>query len=176
MRRTVKISLTALFGSLAIVFSILRLEASFPLLPWLKFDLAEIPSMLAYFTCGLGYGILAEAIHYLGLVARGSNFLDAFMKFLAVASMMVGYSLFTRTIYKAVSGIVVRVVVMSIMNYVYFYFLDPNFLSYALKFAGSIELLYGYTAVFNIIHGALTIGVSLLLVREIEKRIKLPPK
>lgn len=176
MRRTVKISLTALFGSLAIVFSILRLEARFPLLPWLKFDLAEIPSMLAYFTCGLGYGILAEAIHYLGLVARGSNFLNAFMKFLAVTSMMVGYSLFTRTIHKAVSGIVLRVVAMSIMNYVYFYFLYPNFLSYALKVAGSIELLYGYTAVFNTIHGALTIGVSLLLVREIEKRVKLPPK
>ena len=119
MRRTLKITFTALFASLAVAFSILKLEAPFPLLPWLKFDLAEIPVMLAYLTCGLGYGLLAEFLHYLGLVARGSNVLNAFMKFLAVSSMMVGCSLFRKTMYRAISGIIVRVLAMTLMLYVY---------------------------------------------------------
>jgi riboflavin transporter FmnP len=176
MRSTLKISVTALFASLAIASSILRLEFPFPVLPWLKFDLAEIPAMLACMMCGLSYGLLAETIHFLGLVARGSHALNAFMKFSAVAPMMLGYAFFTKTLLKAASGIALRVAVTTAMNYLYFYVLYPSFLEYALKLAGTVELLFGYTAMFNIIHGIFTIGVSLLIVREVEKRIKMPAK
>ncbi|QOJ79477.1 hypothetical protein IG193_03175 [Infirmifilum lucidum] len=177
VHRTQKLAITALMASLALAFSILKLEAPYPVLPYLKFDLAEVPATFAYFMCGLSCGLLAEALHFAGLVARGSEPLGAFMKFLAVSSMLVGSS-----VVKAVSKNIVleflgasttRVAVMTIINWVYFTLLYPGFLSYAVKMAGGLILVYVYTAVFNLVHTVFSLGVAYAVYREVERRIEI---
>lgn len=171
MRRTRKLVLTAVFSALAIAFSILRLQIPYPILPYLKLDFAELPVTLVMFLCGFKYAVVAELLHYLGLVARGSAPVDAAMKLLAVISMLAGLAVPAKSfLVKMLSAAVVRAAAMSIMNYIYFYVLFPHFLEYALKLAGSVEALFLFTAVFNVIHTVVSAGLTWAVYKEVEKR------
>lgn len=173
VNRTAKLSLTALTAALALAFSVLKLEAPFPVLPYLKFDLAEVPVTLGFLLCGLPYGVAAETVHFLGLVARGADPLGAFMKFLAVVSMFLGAYRFSSAVTRLALGVAARVAAMTLANYAYFYLLFPGFLGYALKYTGSVYALFAYTALFNVIHGAATMAFSMLVVREVKKRVRI---
>lgn len=171
MNKTRKLVLVAILGALAVAFSILRLQLPFLPLPYLKLDFAELPVTLALFLCGFRYAVIAEILHFLGLLARGSQPIDASMKLVAVLSMLVGLAAPSSSfLVRLVSAAVLRSLVMSMMNYVYFYILFPNFLSYALKLAGSIEALFILTAIFNIVHVAVSAGLAWAVYKEVEKR------
>ncbi|MEM0093544.1 MAG: hypothetical protein QXT33_01395 [Thermofilum sp.] len=172
MRRTRNLVLTAVFGALAIAFSILRLQLPYLPLPYLKLDFAELPVTLTLFLCGFKYAVAAELLHFLGLLIRGSQPIDASMKLLAVLSMLVGLAIPVRGGFLARLALAAasRSLFMSLMNYIYFYVLFPNFLGYALKLAGSVEALFILTAIFNIIHVAVSAGSTWLVYKEIEKR------
>ncbi|MEZ0345722.1 MAG: hypothetical protein ABWK01_04160 [Infirmifilum sp.] len=178
MHRTQKLAITALMASLALAFSVLKLEAPYPMLPYLKFDLAEIPVTTLYFLCGISWSLVAETLHFVGLLARGADPLGAMMKYLAVVSMLVGTWLTGKVLRKniiaqATGGAMLRIFVMLAANWAYFSFLYPNLLSYAVKQAGGVFLLYLYTSLFNLIHAGISLGISWILYAEINKRIKL---
>ncbi len=176
VHRTQRLAITALMASLALAFSVLKLEAPYPVLPYLKFDLAEVPVTFAYFMCGLSCGLLAEVLHFIGLVARGAEPLGAFMKFLAVSSMLVGSSVVKavskNTMLEFLGASTTRIAVMTAMNWVYFALLYPGFLNYAVKMAGSPILVYAYTAVFNLVHTVFSFGLAYAVYREVKTRVK----
>ncbi|MGB9708505.1 MAG: hypothetical protein ACP5II_03370 [Infirmifilum sp.] len=178
MQKTQGVALTALMASLALSFSMLKLELPYPVLPYLKFDLAEIPVTILYFLAGLRWGLAAETLHLLGLLARGAEPVGALLKYSAVISMLIGARLF-RKIMKSITlefagGAVTRIFAMSFANWAYFTFLFPNFLDYAVKMAGGVYLLYVYTAVFNLIHTLVSMGISWLVFKEIKVRLRVP--
>ena len=176
MRKTQKLALTGVMAALALGFSILRLEMPYPVLPYLKFDAAEVPVTIALFFCGLKYSVAAEVIHYLGLVARGSSPVDAAMKLLAVISMLLGLAAPLRSAaLKVLCAAVLRSAVTTAMNYLYLFVFFPQFLSYALQYVGSVIALYAYTAVFNVLHTVLSAGLAWATYRAVAKRLSLEP-
>lgn len=79
------------FSALALVLTFSKAEIPYPLLPYLKFDFAEIPIMMALLIGGLVPGLATAVIHWIGLSLARGWILGALMKFLAVAPMVVGF-------------------------------------------------------------------------------------
>lgn len=176
MHRTQKMALTAIMASLSLSLSILKLELPYPILPYLKFDFAEIPVTLVYFLAGFAWSVIAESLHLIGMLARGADPIGATMKFLAVLSMLAGGWFAKKTVRSTIveftGATLLRVSTMILANWIYFTLLFPNFLGYAVKLAGGIYLLYIYTAVFNLIHVGVSWGLSWFIYSEVNKRIK----
>jgi len=172
VRRTQKLALTGVMAALALGSSILRLEIPYPILPYLKFDAAEIPVTIVFFLCGLKYSVAAELIHYIGLVARGSNPVNAAMKLLAVLSMLLGLAAPLRSAaLRVLCAAVLRSAAMTVANYLYLFVFFPHFLGFALRYVGSVEALYAYTAVFNALHTALSAGLAWATYRAVTRRL-----
>ncbi len=178
------VSVVSIMGAVAISLSILRIEFPFPILIYLKFDLAEIPTFVTYYIVGGFPAILCATIHFLGLLFRGSEPLGASMKFLAIISTISGMVVARRWGVKAeiLSGALIRIIAMSIANIIVLALLFPGYLAFAkelLKTSGlSVEteadvLIYTLvlTAIYNALHTALSILPSLAIVETIRKRL-----
>lgn len=149
-------ALVAAVEYLSLAIPILRIP--FPLLPQLnlKFDMAEIPAVLAFFVYGFPAGSLTAAIVPLTIIVRGTtNPIGAVLKGVAVLSTTVGLAPFWKKSKPASGalGVLSRVALMTIVNWV------------------SLQVLYGYSAgvtqsflpviaLFNGVHAVLTIGIA----------------
>ena len=190
-RLSLLISATSIFGALASILAILPLSIPYPPIPYLKFDLAEIPVMVALLCFGPIPGIGSALIYWAILLLRGEfSPIGPSMKFLAVFSMLIGLwigvkvfkgSRFTLHL-SFLLGAFLRVLSMSTMNYLVAYLLFPNFMSLAArtismvlgtKISGGLSCLItvlAFTAVFNLIHSILSIAPSILIVKYISSR------
>jgi len=190
-RLSLLISATSIFGALASILAILPLSIPYPPIPYLKFDLAEIPVMVALLCFGPIPGIGSALIYWAILLLRGEfSPIGPSMKFLAVFSMLIGLwigvkvfkgSRFTLHL-SFLLGAFLRVLSMSAMNYIVAYLLFPNFMSLAArtismvlgtKISGGLSCLItvlAFTAVFNLIHSILSIAPSILIVKYISSR------
>ena len=96
--KSIAIAGTAIFSALVAAIEYLSLaipilRISFLPLPYLKFDLAEIPAALSYFVFGLPVGVTTSLLVPLTIIARGtSNPLGAWIKGLAVLSTIIGFA------------------------------------------------------------------------------------
>ena len=197
MRRSLYITLTSIFAGLAIVFTLLKIEFPFPILPYLMFDLSEVPVVSAYLLVGPSSGFLTSVFHYLFLLNRSGDILGPSMKFAAVFSMLVGLWLYSSLIrlfrggsngrldllLSSTLGCILRIVVMSIFNVVVLLYIAPAYLSYA---AGLLSLLFGYsisesaalswtlifTALYNLLHVLFSVLPSIFLVEAIKRRTR----
>ncbi len=89
--KSVVVAYVIVFSALALVLTFSKAEIPYPLMPYLKFDFAEIPIMLALLLVGLVPGLITEVIHWIGLsIARGWV-LGPLMKILAVVPMIFGF-------------------------------------------------------------------------------------
>ena len=192
-RLSLLISAVSIFGALASILAILPLSIPYPPIPYLKFDLAEIPVMVALLCFGPIPGVGSALIYWAILLLRGEfSPIGPTMKFLAVFSMLIGLwigvkvfrgSRFTLHL-SFLLGAFLRVLSMSAMNYLVAYLLFPNFMSLA---AGTISMVLGinisgglsclimvlaFTAAFNLIHSILSIAPSILIVKYISSREK----
>jgi len=190
-RLSLLISATSIFGALASILAILPLSIPYPPIPYLKFDLAEIPVMVALLCFGPIPGIGSALIYWAILLLRGEfSPIGPSMKFLAVFSMLIGLwigvkvfkgSRFTLHL-SFLLGAFLRVLSMSAMNYIVAYLLFPNFMSLAartismvlgIKISGGLSCLItvlAFTAIFNLIHSILSIAPSILIVKYISSR------
>ena len=190
-RLSLLISATSIFGALASILAILPLSIPYPPIPYLKFDLAEIPVMVALLCFGPIPGIGSALIYWAILLLRGEfSPIGPSMKFLAVFSMLIGLwigvkvfkgSRFTLHL-SFLLGAFLRVLSMSAMNYIVAYLLFPNFMSLAartismvlgIKISGGLSCLItvlAFTAIFNLIHSILSIAPSILIVKHISSR------
>jgi riboflavin transporter FmnP len=113
-------------ASLAALLAALPLSFPYPVIPYLRFDLAEIPVFLALLLLGPWAGMLSSIAYWLILLLVGSfSPLGPAMKFAAVLSTLIGLwagfriraSPRTGLLIGGVLGCAIRVAVMSVFNY-----------------------------------------------------------
>jgi riboflavin transporter FmnP len=178
-----KTAVTAVMAALAIAISALRLEFPFYPLVFLKFDLAEIPSVLAFALVGARWSYLCALFHFAGLLARGSDPLGASMKLAAVVSMLAGLQI-ARHRWKlaVISAMVTRAFAMSVANLAVLGFLFPSWLDFAWKLLTSVGVpvrsreeallaTLALTAVYNCLHVLLSVVPAAAIAEEVERRI-----
>ncbi|RLF24082.1 MAG: hypothetical protein DRN15_04085 [Thermoprotei archaeon] len=183
----------AIMGSLAVVLTFAGLEIPYPPLPYLKFDLAEIPSIVALVMYGLRCSFLVASIHFLTLASL-KGLLGPFMKFLAVISTIIGFYVGERALgslapkalvlLSMLIAMIVRTLVMTVANYVLLIWVSPGYLTFAmeclsnvlgLNIQGEVHgliLVLLFTGIYNAIHTIMSIVPVLPLMR-ILRRVRL---
>ncbi len=93
-RRSVGLTGAAVFGSMAALSTIVlpaNIQPAFPLLPFLRFDPAELFSVLAFLIFGPIPALITATVHWIILAETGTNgILGPTVKFAAVLSTLVG--------------------------------------------------------------------------------------
>lgn len=197
-RKSVVLAYIAMFSSLSIILTITRAEIPFPLLPYLKFDFAEIPVMMVFMLGGPVPALIAEIIHWIGLTLR-SGWLGPLMKFLAVVPMIIGFwigikiglrllrgyggvSLPKIFLFGTIFGIILRVIVCTFNNILLFLIIAPNYLLFAettlravgMSITSSLDVwiwALTFTGIFNAIHVPLSSITSLLILKAALRKI-----
>ncbi|MEM1775671.1 MAG: hypothetical protein QW079_01920, partial [Nitrososphaerota archaeon] len=117
-RNTVIISVSTIFGALSAILAMLPLSFPFPLVPYLKFDIAEMPVYVAFLSFGPIPGFTSALTYWFVLNMFGEWApIGPLMKFIAVASTLSGFMLGSRILSKRFSmylqvffyGVLVRV-------------------------------------------------------------------
>ncbi|MFQ5871146.1 MAG: hypothetical protein ACE5IB_03175 [Candidatus Geothermarchaeales archaeon] len=190
MRTSVLISVTAVLGAIAAVISFMKLEIPFPLLYYLKVDAAEIPTVAAFFIFGPIPGVLTATVHWLVLNPFATfPVWGPLLKFSAVLSMLLGLQIGT-SIYRRLMpgrgvgavilsmflfGSIVRVAVMTVVNFIVLSVLFPSLL----EIAGGMFWTLLITGFYNIFHVVVSIIPTYLavpaLARLLPKRIVVSP-
>ena len=143
-RRSVSLTGAAVMGALAAVTTVMipaRIEPSFPLLPFLKFDPAELFSVLAFLIFGPIPAIITATVHWLFLTATGVDTpLGPAVKFVSVLSTLFGLWLgslaYRRSgikqyrnsvilFFMLTFAIVTRVLMLLVVNYFVFTYIGP---------------------------------------------------
>jgi riboflavin transporter FmnP len=192
---TRSIALSAIFSALAIMLTMINITIPFPLLPYLKFDFSEIPVTMAFFLIGPQYALLSTAIYWVVLTIRAGDILGPAMKGAAVASMILGLwaaskvtngskakgikSLITSGL---VIGGLLRVVVLSLFNYVVLTVIAPFWLDYATGLVALLGLptatasqtiiwVLLLTGLYNFLHTALSMIPSVFITEATINRV-----
>jgi len=191
---TLRISVVALFGGLSALLTVFPLDFPFPLIPYLRFDLAEIPVFVVFMLYGPLAGLLTS-ITYLGVllpITMGEWLwpIGPFLKFLAVASQVVGmylgfraYRLVRRGGYASfftqltLLGMTLRIIAMTLGNYAvltmtsqveYVASLMRVITGWSLSSGTEVlVIVLALTAVFNALHTPLSMMPAALLVKKI---------
>ncbi len=188
--RSVKVAGAAILGAMAFLLQ-LYVKFPFPLLPWLVFDFAEIPTIVAFLLFGPAWGLLSSAILWLIMVIKGSSFPPGpYMKLAAIVTMQVGLWLgfmvakkmgfgTSKTFVSGIAGgLVLRVLLMTPINYVVvgvlfasdFYY---NTASKALKIVGItlasqeqfIALMLAFSGIYNALHVILSVAPAIAIAK-----------
>ena len=190
----------AVMGSLAVVLTFAGLEVPYPPLPYLKFDFAEIPIVLALLIYGFPPALLATIVYWIILLAFGSfSPIGPSMRFLATLSMVLGlyagYVMFREEkvelnpsalplVAGSIVGIIFRVLVMTLANYVVLIVLFPEFMGMAIndvcKALGwsfnspeeEVFWVFAFIGIFNVLQSLLSIVPAALLVKAIVRSVK----
>jgi len=191
---TLRVTVVALFGGLSALLTIFPLDFPFPLLPYLRFDLAEIPVFIVFMLYGPLAGLLT-CVTYLGVllpITMGEWLwpVGPILKFLAVGSQVAGmylgfkmYRLIRRGGYASfftqltVLGMTLRILAMTLANYAVLAMTSQ------IEYVGSLlRVITGWsipsgmevllvvlalTAVFNALHTPLSMMPAALLVKKI---------
>ncbi len=188
MRKTQYYTMLAMFAAASGAIAEMHLAFPFPLLPFLEFDLAEIPDALAFMILGPKGGLISASVHALILYIIGSfTIFSPLMKLFAELSMFAGLyfgfkvgrgSKFKKGIMAGV-GSTFRVIVMLFVTLALYYVIMPSIYLPTAKLAMSIlgisltspfeiaMLLVGLTSVFNLIAGLITIGIAFAVAKSI---------
>ncbi|GBC70445.1 hypothetical protein HRbin02_00212 [Candidatus Calditenuaceae archaeon HR02] len=162
----------AVLAALAYALSLMKLHLRYPLLPFLSFDISEIPDVLAYFMFGLSGGLVAAVAHWVAL-----NFGTPFhqlvgptMKLLAVLSTMLGLEAASRikggsmVLNSVALALLSRTAIMAGATFILYYYLFPGvYLPFSRKVLSGIGIavesdltlatvMVAFTSIFNIIH------------------------
>lgn len=199
MRESTKIISSSIFAAIAAILAILPLSFPFPIITFLKFDLAEIPIVLALLLYGFPPALLATIVYWIILLGFGSfSPIGPTMRFLATTSMIVGiyggYVMFREERIElnpsalpiaagTLVGMVFRVLVMTLANYVVLIMLFPDFLSYAVNdvckalgwsFSSNEEAVFWvftFVAAFNVLQTILSVVPAVVIVKAVLRRI-----
>jgi len=181
---------TSLLTALAIAIATLKIHIPYPILPYLKFDLTEIPIFIVLVFYGLKLSTISSIVYWVILLGIGEfTPIGPTMKFLAILSMLVGYTIGYRITKSNITGlvcsIIVRVMVMSLMNYIVLELLIPGGLDWAASFVSRILgvkmtgyyekfiTLLVFTAIFNTIHTVIVVLPSNYIVLLLVRRLRL---
>ncbi len=189
--KTVVTANVAVFSGLAIILTYSKAEIAFPVLPYLKFDFAEIPSIIVLLLFGPAASLLTAMIHWISLTMTRGWIIGPLMKFIAVVPMIIGFwiggeiskrishgkntSFLALFIMGNFIGILLRVIVTTAANVALFLIVDPRYLIYARGLLAAIGLSVSsdydvllwvllFTGIFNALHVLLsTISAGVLV-------------
>ncbi len=185
------IAISTVFGALSAVLAMMPLSFSFPLIPYLRFDIAEIPVVTAFLGFGPVPGFISSLTYWLVLNIFGEwSPIGPAMKFIALASMLVGlwvsYKLASRFripyIAVFIFSSLMRILATTASNYLVLVVFMPFFLEFAVKSLsialgleievglGGLLLILAFTAIYNILHVALSLLPSIFLVKNFCKQ------
>ncbi len=174
----------AVFGSLAAVSTVIvpaRIQPSFPIMPFLRFDPAELFSVLAFLVFGPIPAMIAATVHWFFLTATGTDVLGPAVKFAAVLSTLLGLWLGSR-MYRRVArayrykstvlvlvafAVLMRVSLLLVVDYFVFAYVGPvifgiDYVGFSqrtlqatlgLRFAGPLEVLWAMLLYTSIFNG-----------------------
>lgn len=176
----------AVFGSLAALSTVVisdRIQPSFPIMPFLRFDPAELFSVLAFLIFGPIAALIAATVHWIFLTATATIFpLGPPAKFAAVLSTLFGLWLGSVT-YRRLAGkfrhmsvalasmlgcaVLTRVGLLLVVNYFVFTYIGPvifgiDYLGFSqytlqatlgLQFAGPWQVLMAMLLYTSIFNG-----------------------
>ncbi len=192
--RTLTTAVAASFGALAALLTVLPLSFPYPVIPYLKFDLAELPVVVAFLGFGPVAGGVTAVVYWLVLNLVGEfTPIGPAMKFLAIGSMLLGVWMGSKVYRRRTTaapllfnfilvGGAVRILATTLANYVLLTLLFPDFLELATSMvraatgltAGSqldaLLVVLFFTAIYNLIHAVLSIIPSALIVVKISSR------
>ena len=200
MRESTKIISSSVFAAMAAILALLPLSFPFPIITFLKFDFAEIPIVLALLIYGFPPALLATIVYWIILLAFGSfSPIGPSMRFLATLSMVLGlyagYVMFREEkvelnpsalplVAGSIVGIIFRVLVMTLANYVVLIVLFPEFMGMAIndvcKALGwsfnspeeEVFWVFAFIGIFNVLQSLLSIVPAALLVKAIVRSVK----
>jgi len=174
---TTIIAQTSILGALVVVFDYAMkfsgFKIIFPWLPYLKFDFTGIPIVLSFLLIGLKSGAATSVVAMLAILVRSGDVVSAFMKALAefstVLGMFIGMTVFKKNLKLSkpasfFTGCTARVLIMAIANLLVL----PLYTSITFE---AVLLTTPLTAVFNLIHGLLSIFGGYLVYEAIKLRI-----
>ncbi len=180
----------AVFGSLAALSTVIipaRIQPSFPLLPFLRFDPAELFSVFAFLVFGPIPALIAATFHWIFLTATGtSGPLGPAVKFVAVISTILGllmgskiYGRLNKRFWHSSTAlgsmlafaILARIGILLVVNFFVFSYIGPvifgiDYLGFSkqtlqatlgLKFAGPWEVLWAMLFYTSIYNGLHTV-------------------
>ena len=183
----------AVFGALAVILTTISqaLVLSFPLIPYLQFDLGEIAIILAFFIFGPAPAMTASVVEFITLMAIGQNApVGPVLKLVAIVSSLagiwMGMAIATRRLHPSVGraaglgtsvGLVTRAIMMTFANYAVIIlvytvngivgFVSASFLliGVTLTEGNALSLVLGFTAIFNVLQLVFVAAVSYFLLR-----------
>ena len=198
-RRRISIltSSSTCLGALAALFATLPLYVYYPLIPYLRFELAEIPVVLSLLILGPEPAIFSSVIYWAVLLLVGEfSPIGPTMKFVAVFTMLIGLWLGFKISKNSKMGVflgsclgcALRAISMTIFNYIILVFMFPEFLRLAtasvstalgIEFssqAAALLMIFIFTAIYNVLHVILSVTPAYLLVKYIveAKRGRIP--
>lgn len=168
-RRVVSSSIVAMLAALSVALSFIQIP--FPPAPFLKYDLAGVPLIIAVFLTGPRYAIIADTVLALVLL-RGGDPIGAFMKWLAEVSTFIPmYYMYRYVAFRSIKlryaassmvGLLARTSVMVAANYL----IDPFWLilaHWAITYAEAVKVtmyLLPMVALFNASIAAIYVSLS----------------
>lgn len=158
-------------------YSGLKIPFPVPGLEFLTFDFTGVPIVLSLFLYGLLPSVFTSVIAVIAILARSGKIVSALMKGVAEFSTVLGMSLGFKAYKKHKKfglwiafafGIVLRVVVMTIANFMLINFgfiaVPPGYLA--------IPLIYlSLIALFNVIQGCISMTFGFIIYAAARKRI-----
>jgi len=197
------IAYSSIFGSLALLLSLSGLLTiiSYPLAPFLKFDVSEVIDLLALYIGGYIISIITIFIHATGLIFATGDVLGPLMKFIAVLSMVPGIYLgriiggklslsrFKGELIGFILAINFRWIIMTIVNLFVLTYIAPGYLIFFMpkssiptNSSGDLILkgpvMYqalitalGIIASYNVVHGIFTIVLAYSIYKVVKKYI-----
>jgi riboflavin transporter FmnP len=179
---SVSLAGVAVFGALATLLAAVSQSMpllSFPVVPWLQFDLGEVGILMAFFIFGPLPAVASSFVEFVALLFFGQNIpIGPVLKLLALLSTVAGMWLGSRLAVRirnpgvgrmlalsTLGGLVARATLMTIPNYVYLLFLVAQetlagvegYLSASFALVGisltnsnTLALILGFTALFNV--------------------------
>ncbi len=179
LRPTAVLAGSATFGALASLITLAAppaLQPPFPILFYLKFDVAEVVDLSSFMIFGSG-PFFGPSLKFLGVISTYAG--------LVLASKLGKQSLLRIGLTMTSLSLLTRVTLMTIANYFYIVFLAQtvfgiNYTYFAqlvlsesgINLTGSALILYilGLTAIYNAVHVIFSVVVSLFLVNTLMKR------
>jgi len=187
------IAVTIAFAALTVVLnpSFSGIAVPFPLLTYLSFYIWEIPIVAAFFLVGPKYGFSIIFLNTVVLMAAfpGHPFIHPVGSFISGSSMLVGvyfaYRLVNRGLsqekifvgnklmaYSTALGILFRVVVMTLVNFILLYYVGELLVGVELTAASIIGIYLPLVVLFNVIIALYTIPIGCLIARTVGKNLK----
>ncbi len=176
-------------AAISAAMALMPLSFSYPPIPYLRFDLAEVPVFLALLGFGPLAGFLSATVYFMALLLIGQfSPVGPLMKYAAVVSTFIGIYAGAKLanrygrIRLAVAGTLgaaLRIAAMTAINYVVLVVLFPEFLEFAVgtlsAFMGTkldilttgLLLVLAHTAIYNALHTVMSLALSVTVLKAV---------